>query len=355
LVYVAPFVVALLLIPQASLAQVENLLKNPNFEVDEPIPGPSWDTWNPAEGDGSTATIDFADSIDGSGSCRIDPQGSANWHFYVINRGIPMEVGETYTLSFWAKAAAPRNIGVLLKGDDNSGPPFCSIDPELTTEWTEFQVTDVCTQPVCKLDIASGGSISVWVDFMHVYKGEYVPDIQPSGRIGPEEPPQVENLLKNPNFEVAEPIPGPSWDTWHPAEGDGSTANIVFTDSIDGSGSCRIDPQGSDNWHFYLINRGIPMEVGETYTLSFWAKAAAPRNIGVLLKGNDNSGPPFCSIDAGLTTEWTEFHATDVCTCGVNHGMDRVSRDRCVHPAGLQARHRYGRHDLRMGRFHVSV
>jgi len=311
LIHWTPFVVALLMISQVALAQVENLLENPNFEVAEPIPGPSWATWNPAEGAGSTAAIDLSDSVDGSGSCRIDGQGSDNWHFYVINGGIPMEVGETYTLSFWAKAAAPRSIGVLLKGEDNSGPEFCSINPELTAEWTEYHVTDVCTQPECKLDIASGGSISVWLDFMHLYKGQYDADIQPSGRT---EPQQVENLLKNPNFDVDEPIPGPSWDTWNPAEGDGSTATIDLSDSIDGLGSCRIDPRGSDNWHFYVISRGIPMEVGETYTLSFWAKAAAPRSIGVLLKGNDNSGPAFCSIDAGLTTEWSEYHVTDVCT-----------------------------------------
>lgn len=38
-----------------------------------------------------------------------------------------------------------------------------------------------CTQPVCKLDIASGGQISVWLDFMHLYEGEYVENT-PGGR-----------------------------------------------------------------------------------------------------------------------------------------------------------------------------
>ncbi|NQV35439.1 MAG: carbohydrate binding domain-containing protein [Phycisphaeraceae bacterium] len=160
---------------------VASLVKNSNFEIDEPIPGPSWSTWNPATGDGSTATIDSSDSVDGSGSCRIDGQGSTNWDFYVINRGIPMEVGKTYTLSFWAKAPEPRSIGMLLKGSDNSGPAFCEITAELTTEWTEYTATGECTQPDCKLDIASGGPIPLWLDFVQLYEGEYV-QIIPGGR-----------------------------------------------------------------------------------------------------------------------------------------------------------------------------
>ncbi len=174
-------VVGLVMIPQVSFAQVENLLNNSSFEVDEPIPGPSWATWNPAEGDGSTAAIDSSDSVDGSGSCRIDPQGETNWHFYMINKAIPMTVGETYTLSFWAKATEARNITVLLKGDDNSGPSFCEITADLTTEWAEYTATGECTQPVCKLDIASGGPIPLWLDFINLYEGEYV-EITPGGR-----------------------------------------------------------------------------------------------------------------------------------------------------------------------------
>ncbi|MBN2127916.1 MAG: hypothetical protein JW741_00390, partial [Sedimentisphaerales bacterium] len=87
----------------------------------------------------------------------------------------------TYTLSFWAKAAEPRSVGVLLKGEDNSGPPFCNVDPSLTTEWAEYSATGECTQPICKLDIASGGTVPVWLDFVHLYEGEYV-QILPAGR-----------------------------------------------------------------------------------------------------------------------------------------------------------------------------
>jgi len=311
LIYVAPFVAGVLMVSQVCPAQVENLLQNPNFEVAEPIPGPSWATWNPAEGAGSAATLDFSDSIDGSGSCRIDPQGSGNWHFYLINRGISMEVGETYTLSFWAKAAEPRSIGVLLKGEDNSGPPFCSIDAELTAEWTEYTATDVCTQPACKLDIASGGSISVWLDFMHLYKGEYDADIQPEGRTEPQETPPVENLLRNGNFDVMEPVPGPSWNIWTPAEGAGSSATMVTSDSVDGMGSLRLDPRGTVRWHFYVVQNNIAMEIGKTYTFSFWAKAQEPRGISLLFKPDDNSEGVWCEISPELTTEWAEYTVTD--------------------------------------------
>lgn len=300
-----------LLIPQVSFAQVENLIQNASFEEQQDIPGPGWGTWNPAQGAGSTATIDLTDSIDGIGSVRIDPKGTANWHFYLTASPIDMEVGATYTLSFWAKAPLERGIGVLIKGVDNAGPNFCVVNPTLTNEWIEYTATGVCTQPVCKVDFSVGGEIPIWLDFIHLYKGEYV-QIDPIPAHDKPEP-LVKNLIYNGNFEIAQAIPGPGWGTWNPAAGDGSTAAIDSSDSIDGSSCIRIDPRGDDNWHFYLIARPVNLTVGETYTLSFWAKADEARNMGVLIKGNDNSGPDFCTVDPDLTTEWTEYTVTDVC------------------------------------------
>ncbi|NQV35440.1 MAG: carbohydrate binding domain-containing protein [Phycisphaeraceae bacterium] len=151
-------VVGLAMVPQVSVAQVENLLNNSSFEVVEPIPGPSWNVWFPAEGEGSTATIDTRHSVDGSGSCRINAKGTAQWHFYVTQNNIAMEVGETYTLSFWAKAQSARDMSVLMKGQNNDGPEWCNINAELTTEWTEYHVSGECTQANAKLDMSFGSS-----------------------------------------------------------------------------------------------------------------------------------------------------------------------------------------------------
>jgi len=206
--------------------EIVNLIENANFEVGQAIPRPGWGTWNPAAGDGSTATIIFSDSVDGSGSCRIDPKGSANGDFYLIAKPLNMEVSETYTLSYWAKAAEPRSIGTQIKGNDNSGPPFCNINPELTTEWAEYTATDVCTQPVCKLDIASGGTISVWLDFMHLYKGEYV-EILPGGRK------LVSEEASNPNpTSGGGDVPHDTTLTWTPGE-KAVTNNVYLGTSFD--------------------------------------------------------------------------------------------------------------------------
>ena len=71
---------------------------NGNFEVIEPVPGSSWNIWTPAEGAGSSATMVASDSVDGIGSLRLNPKGSARWHFYVVQNNIPMELEKTYTL-----------------------------------------------------------------------------------------------------------------------------------------------------------------------------------------------------------------------------------------------------------------
>ncbi|MGB2862620.1 MAG: LamG-like jellyroll fold domain-containing protein [Sedimentisphaerales bacterium] len=122
-----------------------------------------------------------------------------------------------------------------------------------------------------------------------------------------------ENLVLNPSFEEDEVILDDpdwySWCTWNPAEGAGSNATIVDTDSVDGARSLLIEPVGPENWHFIVVGMPIPTEVGASYTASFWAKAAEPRPLGVQWKATDNSDQ-WGYADFELTTEWAEYSLT---------------------------------------------
>jgi hypothetical protein len=120
----------------------------------------------------------------------------------------------------------------------------------------------------------------------------------------------VENLVQNPSFEEDEAVlDDPDWAmwcTWNPAEGAGSNAMIVDTESIDGAKSLRIEPIGAENWHFIVLNLPIPLEVGKNYTASFWVKAEAARPLGAQMKATDNS-ISWGYTDFQLTTEWAEY------------------------------------------------
>jgi hypothetical protein len=123
-----------------------------------------------------------------------------------------------------------------------------------------------------------------------------------------------ENLALNPSFEEDEPVLDDpdwySWATWNPAEGAGSNATIVDTDSIDGARSLRIEPVGVENWHFIVLNLPITVEMDKNYTTSFWAKAEAPRPLTVQIKAEDNSISAWGATAFDLTTEWAEYSYT---------------------------------------------
>ncbi len=123
----------------------------------------------------------------------------------------------------------------------------------------------------------------------------------------------VENLVLNPSFEEDEAIlDDPAWEkwcTWNPAEGAGSNATVVDTESIDGTRSLRVEPKGVENWHFIVLNLPIPLEVGKNYTASFWAKAEAARPLGAQMKATDNS-ISWGYTDFLLTTEWAKYTFT---------------------------------------------
>ncbi len=122
------------------------------------------------------------------------------------------------------------------------------------------------------------------------------------------------NLLPNPSFEEDEPILDDpdwvSWCTWNPAEGAGSNATIVDTESIDGARSLRVEPIGAENWFFILVNISFPANLDKNYTAGFWAKAEAPRPLTIQMKASDNSVDAWGATDFELTTEWAEYSYT---------------------------------------------
>jgi len=178
---------AALALPQTTHAQVQNLLKNNSFEEDEPILNDgdwsTWTTWNPAQGAGSTVEIDETDAIDGARSLRVDALGTADWHFIVIQGELPMETGADYTASIWARAEEPRTFGMKFKAQDNSVDGTVTRY-DITTEWAEYAFTAPAPAASVKWEIFTWDQeIPIWLDFAHVYLGDYVPGLEPSGLV----------------------------------------------------------------------------------------------------------------------------------------------------------------------------
>jgi hypothetical protein len=178
-------VLCLIAVPFVAYAQVENLVLNPSFEEDEVILDDpdwfQWVTWGTEGGLESTIEIDNSEYIDGTRSLRVDSKGDTNWHFMAINMPIPMEVGELYTVSVWAKGAEERPFTGKLKATDNS-VDLCTNDFGLITDgWAEYTFSCDALADTVKLELwTSGSEVPIWIDFVQVYKGPYVEGIMPS-------------------------------------------------------------------------------------------------------------------------------------------------------------------------------
>ena len=162
---------------------VDNLALNPSLEDDEVIlDDPTWEawaTWNAAEGAGSNATIVDTESVDGARSLRVDPIGVANWHFIVANISFPLTAGANATVTFWAKAEAPRPLAAQVKAADNS-VTWGYTDFQLTTEWAEYTMTSPAESDAGKIEfLCAGVEVPLWLDFVQAYEGEFVAGIEP--------------------------------------------------------------------------------------------------------------------------------------------------------------------------------
>ncbi len=184
LIYLTSFVLVLVGVPLVTQAQVDNLAINPSFEEDEVILNDEayehWWTWGWEEGLNSTVEIDEADFVDGTRSLKVNPIGGTDWYFMVANSPMPAEVGTNYTASFWAKAEEARPLAARFKATDNS-VDWGYTAFEVTTEWAEYTMTSEAINAELKFEIhVAAVEVPLWLDFVYVYKGDYVAGIEPS-------------------------------------------------------------------------------------------------------------------------------------------------------------------------------
>ncbi|MHC4310347.1 MAG: carbohydrate binding domain-containing protein [Planctomycetota bacterium] len=182
-IYLSFFVLMLSAVPLVTHAQVENLVLNPGFEEDEVILDDQayehWWTWGWEDGLNSTAEFDESEYIEGTRSLRVNPSGSTNWWFMVDYSPIACEVGTNYTASVWVMAEEPRPFWIQFKATDNS-TSWGQTEFELTTEWAEYAITSEAQSDEMKIELyCSASEVTLWIDYVLVYEGDYVPGIKP--------------------------------------------------------------------------------------------------------------------------------------------------------------------------------
>ncbi len=264
-IYFISFILVLVAVPSVTHAQVDNLVINPGFEEDEvilPDDGEKWATWGWENSLNTTVEFDETTIVDGTRSLRINPiKGDANWWFILyqpIETGF--EVGETYTLSFWAIAEEPRPLGAMFR--QSGGEQWGYTNFQLTTEWAEYSLTAAIPQAVGNIEFwCADSEVTFWLDFFYVYEGEYVAGIKP---------------VILPRENAAEPIPADGAVdedmslslSWRPGDC-AVTHDVYFGENFDDvNEASRTDPRGvlvSQNQKGTIYESPGFLEFAQTY------------------------------------------------------------------------------------------
>jgi hypothetical protein len=175
---------------------VENLILNPSFEDDTDIltADPAWSSWFSAGNAAVEFSFDDEEAIDGVMSVKAEilQSSATNWHIGFTQTDLRLDSGQEYTLTFWAKAAEERPLGMEVKrepgGMDWQG--VTGNDYIITTEWAEYTQSftpeidypEENGLPAQLCFWLAEKEITIWFDFVHIYEDEYI-EIEPSGKV----------------------------------------------------------------------------------------------------------------------------------------------------------------------------
>ena len=139
-----------------------------------------------ANGAVAEISVDDSDSIKGSQCVYVEIKelgsGAGFWEIKFSQTILDaIEVGETYTISVWAKGEGARQIRPHLRVGPPPGGPFQAhaMTFDITTEWAEYSNTFTASGEGKSglLDIALGTTKgNVWFDNFRIYEGQYEED-----------------------------------------------------------------------------------------------------------------------------------------------------------------------------------
>lgn len=156
---------------------IENMLFNPDFEM-------GLDGWDLHVGGDSAgeASIDPDGIVGNCMFCRIDATGPEPWNPEIHSPPFSVEMGEVYTLAFWAKTEPGVTRELQIKFEQLEtwvGPDDYIV---VTDQWEEYGLTaemPMGSPPEVVIHIAFQlMEEDVWFDHFRVYEGEYMPEAE---------------------------------------------------------------------------------------------------------------------------------------------------------------------------------
>lgn len=155
---------------------VDNMVANPNFEVDT-------EGWS-IGADWASLYIDGPGIVGNAVCAQIDSVGENAWEPEIHSPPFPLDLGTTYTMDFWAKTepGLTRELVIKFEQLDIWGGPSGPVT--ITDQWEHHHFTgesDFQSPPDSVIHIQFEFTLEdVWFSGFRVYEGEYVePELAP--------------------------------------------------------------------------------------------------------------------------------------------------------------------------------
>jgi beta-glucanase (GH16 family) len=251
------------------------------------------------------------------------------WLVGVSQANQTLTAGQAYTLSFWAKAAAARPIRAVVQGQNSPYTVYTNQTANLTTGWNRysFAFTPSASTSAAMLNFNLADATStVWLDEVSLSRAglasvtptAYLPTVTvaPTSTVVPSAAPtkaptvtaaSMANLISNGSFT--------SWFApWAFRNDLGATFSQDTTTGANGTSTSLKTVLPSSNssqpWLVGVSQANKALTGGQSYTLTFWAKASASRSIRAIMQLQNSPYTEITNQAANLTTAWTRYTVT---------------------------------------------
>ncbi|UOB16164.1 carbohydrate binding domain-containing protein [Abyssalbus ytuae] len=280
----------------------ENLLSNSQLSEGS---GDDFTGWTKLNGNDGMTEVTGDEAYGGGRSLRVVGAGNPSqpWATQFAADGVPLVLGEEYTVLLWAKLESGSSDEDIMRVsvsqyDGNGADYFYGDAVQLDNTWKPYSWTFTVGKdlPTHRVVLDMGFSSSPFlIDHIALIPGA----INLSGTI-PE-------LLSNYSFE--DDMTG--WQIL--SEANAAQFDISTTEAYCGSQSLTATGTGGNYWDVQIAiaeDAAPTLEVGTMYELGFWAKAAGPDGIIRASVSRWCSGCNddfFYSPDVTVAEEWTYY------------------------------------------------
>ena len=224
----------------------------------------------------------------------IQNGGSSKWKVQATQRQIELEQGTTYRLRYDALALNNKNIDIKLT-DDGDNISYFVENETIGTAWKEYEyefTMNAASTCSGRLNFHLGGNNhNIYLDNV---------SLEAINCDEPVPPPPVNSceILSNGSFNDG----SKDWDTY-------KNSSVIASPSFNNDASFNISNGGTSQWRLQLIQRGLMIEKGATYQVSWKAKAAANKSI-YLKASNATDNIKYAQSYVSIGTSWKDYSYT---------------------------------------------